>query len=154
MNDLIIKNMDMPKNCLQCRLRGQGYLLRYHCPILQKDFGDEYLQKNGGDVSPMCVGLLEPACNATGSEQLIDKVKAVESIRIILNGKDDVMSTLSQIVEVVEQAPVVQEPSVRLLSMGLSLDEDFSVEQFPLKIRDVHSKNLTQSDIDYLDSKN
>ena len=57
-------------------------------------------------------------------------------------------------VEVVEQAPVVQESSVHLLSMDLSLVEDFSVEQFPLKISDTHSKNLTQADIDYLDSKN
>ena len=58
MSDLIIKDRELPLNCLHCSFRRKGYLYRYSCPVLEKEFNYEYLMRNGGDKERLCKDIM------------------------------------------------------------------------------------------------
>ena len=58
MSNIVIKDRELPDNCYMCGIRGQGYLQKYHCPIIQKDFNDEYLKRVGGDKHRLCEDIM------------------------------------------------------------------------------------------------
>lgn len=58
MGHIVIKDRELPTNCYMCSFRGQGYIHRYNCPIIQKDFTDEYIKRCGGDKHRLCEDIL------------------------------------------------------------------------------------------------
>ena len=82
MSNIVIKDRELPPNCYMCGIRGQGYLQKYHCPIIQKDFNDDYLKKQGGDKHRLCEDIM------FGVEgDLIDRKLALEAVEKSLAGQ-------------------------------------------------------------------
>lgn len=82
MGNIIIKDRELPPNCYMCGIRGQGYLQKYHCPIIRKDFNDEYLKKSGGDKHRLCEDIMFSA-----DGDLIDRSLALKAVEKSLANK-------------------------------------------------------------------
>ena len=54
MSHIVILDRELPTNCYMCSFRSQGYIFKYHCPIIKKDFTDEYIMRNGGNKHRLC----------------------------------------------------------------------------------------------------